>query len=209
MEKDKSTPLITYKGTDKDMKCRGFQYEVGGEYEEPKAKACSAGFHACEHPLDVLGYYPPGLGSRYFEVEQSGDLDKATDDTKVASTKLKVCGEIGIPGLVKAAVEYTMSRAKPVKGGRTSIEMGAASATGVKGAASATGEDGIAIASGYQGRAKGALGCVICLAERKVPDMWAGKAPVLAAKAAIVDGKTIKADTWYTLKNGEFVEVEK
>lgn len=109
--------IISYKGMDKDMKCRGFQYEVGGEYEEPNSRVCSAVFHACEHPLDVLGYYPPGLGSRYFEVEQSGDLDKATDDTKVASTKLKVCGEIGIPGLVKAAVEYAMSRAKPVKGG--------------------------------------------------------------------------------------------
>ena len=96
--------IKTYKGFDKDLKCRGFQYEVGKEYEEKKASACNYGFHACEMPIEVFSYYAPGDNSRYCEVEQDGDLSKHREDTKVASTKIKVGAEIGIPGIVKAQV---------------------------------------------------------------------------------------------------------
>ena len=205
--------MIAYKGTDKNMKCRGFQYELGKEYETDKAQACKEGFHACEYPLDVFSYYNPA-GNRFFVVEQDGELSRDSDDTKVASTKIKLKAEIGIAGLVKAAVDYTMERATPVKGGRATGDQGAASATGdrgaasatgYRGAASATGEGSVALAAGYQGKALGALGCVICCVER---GEWNGETyPILAAKAAVVDGEIIKADTWYTLKNGEFVEV--
>ena len=83
---------------------------------------------------------------------------------------------------------------------------GAASATGVLGAASATGKSGVALAAGVACKAKGALGCAICCVER---GEWDGETyPILAVKAAIVDGETIKADTWYTLRNGVFVEVK-
>ena len=83
---------------------------------------------------------------------------------------------------------------------------GAASATGYHGAASATGKSGVALAAGIECKAKGAIGCAICCVER---GEWNGKAyPIVAVKAAIVDGEKIKADTWYQLKNGEFVEVE-
>ena len=96
---------MNYKGFDKDLKCRGFQYEIGKEYECENAVACETGFHACERPLDVFSYYPPA-SSRYCEVEQSGKTDTNSDDSKVASTKIKIGAEIGIPGLVKAQIEY-------------------------------------------------------------------------------------------------------
>jgi len=155
-------PIVTYKGFDKNLQCRGFQYEVGKEYEhDGEAKACNSGFHACEYPLDVFGYYEPA-GSRFAVVEQSGQLSRHDDDSKVASTKIKVTAEIGIPGIVRAAIEYTMARAKPVKGSVTRKDnaasaatgyRGAASATGNWGAASATGDGGAASATGYRGAA--------------------------------------------------------
>ena len=206
--------MKAYKGFDNDLKCRGFQYEIGKEYETDKAVACETGFHACEYPLDVLGYYPPNV-SRYCEVEQSGETDKRGNDTKVASTKIKIGAEIGIAGLVKAAIEYTKERAIEVKGGRASQDQGAASATGGHGAASATGYYGaasatgkasVALAAGCYGRVLGGLGCAICIVERG--DYDGETYPIIAIKAAIVDGETIKPGVWYTLKNGEFTEVE-
>lgn len=97
--------MKAYKGFDKDLKCRGFQYEVGGEYECDEAKVCEVGFHACERPLDVFNYYSPAT-SRFCEVEQSGMLDKSDGYSKVASSKIKIGAEIGIPDLVKAQIEY-------------------------------------------------------------------------------------------------------
>src|SRR5699024_3221423 len=120
---------VNYKGMNTDMTCRGFQYEVGKEYETDKAEACECGFHACEYPLDVFNYYPPA-SSRYFEVEQSGEMDRSGEDSKVASTKIKIGAEISIAGLVKAAVEYTRERATEEPGGCATGYQGAASATG-------------------------------------------------------------------------------
>ena len=98
-----------YKGFNKDMTCKNFQYEIGKEYETDKAQACRCGFHACEYPLDCFSYYAPSE-SRYCEVEQSGDISKTNNDTKVASTKIKIGAEIGIKGLIKAAFEYVKER---------------------------------------------------------------------------------------------------
>ena len=193
------------KGMDKDMKCRGFQYEVGKEYETDKAIACECGFHACEYPLDVFNYYPPA-GSRFFEVEQSGELSKSYDESKVSSTKIKIGAELNIAGLVKAAVEYTKERCTQGEGEKATGTRGAASATGYQGAASATGKASVAVASGFEGRAMGALGCAICLVER---GEWDGDTyPIVSVKAAIVDGEAIMPGVWYTLKDGEFVEVD-
>ena len=143
---------MNYKGMDQNMQCRGFQYEVGKKYETEDAEVCEKGFHAFEYPLDVFNYYPPA-GSRFFEVEQSGKLSKSGNDSKVASTKIKIGAEISIAGLVKAAVEYTKERAKEVPGGHATGNRGAASATGNRGAASATGNRGAASATGDQGAA--------------------------------------------------------
>ena len=214
---------MNYKGMDKDMRCRGFQYEVGGEYETDKAEVCESGFHACEYPLDVFNYYPPAT-SRFFEAEQSGELSKGEDDTKVASSKIKIGAEVSIAGLVEATIEYTRERCTQNEGDKATGNQGAASATGNQGAASATGNQGaasatgnrgaasatgkasVALAAGVEGKAKGALGCAIFLAER---GEWDGETyPIINVKAAIVDGETVNADTWYTLQNGELVEVE-
>ena len=135
---------MNYKGFDKDLKCRGFQYEIGKEYECAAAVACETGFHACERPLDVFSYYPPA-SSRYCEVEQSGETSASSDDSKVASTKIKIGAEIGIPGLVKAQIEY-------VKAHTTTEHTDPKAATaGNRGAATA-GNRGAATA-GYRGAA--------------------------------------------------------
>ena len=156
-----SNAIKTYKGFDKDFKCRGFQYEVGGEYEEKHAEACHSGFHACKMPLDVLGYYAPAT-SRYCEVEQSGEISQGGGDSKVASTKIKIGAEIGIPGLVKAQIEWVkesigydaaIKKADESPDEHATGYQGAASATGDQGAASATGDQGAASATGTRGAA--------------------------------------------------------
>ena len=204
-----SETIKSYKGFDKDLKCRGFQYEIGKEYEEPEANVCRAGFHACERPLDVFNHYYP-VNSRFCEVEQSGELSRDTDDSKVASTKIKIGAEIGIPGLVKAQIEWvkahtTTEHTDPERA--TAGDCGAATA-GNRGAATArgkasVGENGLAVARGNNVRVKGGLGAVLVIAEENESDYdikdWA---------AVLVDGETIKADTFYMLKNGEFVETE-
>ena len=132
--------IKTYKGFDKDLKCRGFQYEIGKEYEEKNASACNCGFHACEMPIEVLCYYEPGKQSRYCEVEQDGSLSRSGEDTKVASTKIKIGAEIGIPGIVKAQIEYVKERATESKTHHSTGDWSANSATGDWSANSATGD---------------------------------------------------------------------
>ena len=140
--------IKTYKGFNKNMTCRGFQYEEGKEYEEEIVEVCDHGFHVCEYPLDCLNYYYPNE-SVYHEVEQSGEIQKHNDDTKVASTKIKIGAEISIAGLVKAAIEYTVKRVK--KDAESDEKHGASSATGTCGASSATGDYGASSATGYCG----------------------------------------------------------
>ena len=140
--------ITSYKGFNKDMTCRDFQYKEGESYEEPSAKACERGFHACEYPLDCLDYYSPNE-SVYHVVEQSGEISRHSDDTKVTSTKIKIGAEINIAGLVKAAIEYTMKRVNPEA--KADERQGASSATGYYGASSATGDYGASSATGYKG----------------------------------------------------------
>ncbi|WP_333697803.1 DUF7666 domain-containing protein [Bacteroides congonensis] len=140
--------MKSYKGFNKDMTCRGFQYEEGKEYEEESVEVCDHGFHACEYPLDCLNYYSPNE-SVYHEVEQSGEIQKHNDDTKVASTKIKIGAEISIAGLVKAAIEYTVKRVN--KEAESDENHGASSATGNCGASSATGDYGASSATGDYG----------------------------------------------------------
>ena len=199
---------MNYKGFDKDLKCKGFQYEIGKEYECESAKACEKGFHACERPLDVLVYYPPAT-SRYCEVEQSGEMSTNSDDSKVASTKIKIGAEIGIPGLVRAQIEYTRAHTTTEHtdpGAATAGARGAATAGNwgfaLSGGTSSVGEKGVAVARGDCPRAKGGAGAVLVLIKTKDSD------EVEAIKEIVVDGEKIKADTWYTIKDGEIAEVD-
>ena len=146
----------SYKGFNKDMTCRGFQYEEGKEYEEESVEVCDHGFHACEYPLDCLNYYSPNE-SVYHEVEQSGEIQKHNDDTKVASTKIKIGAEISIAGLVKAAIEYTVKRVN--KEAESDENHGASSATGNCGASSATGDYGASSATGDCGASSATGDC--------------------------------------------------
>ena len=146
--------MKAYKGFDKNMKCRGFQYREGETYHEETAELCTSGFHACEMPLDVLGYYAPGDGSIYREVDlEDVSQDRQSENTKVCAKTIKIGAEIGIPGLVKAQIEYIKSRTAKEPGMIATGYQGAASATGDRGAASATGDRGAASATGYQGAA--------------------------------------------------------
>ena len=225
--------IKSFKGFDKDLTCRGFQYEIGKEYETDKAKACSEGFHACQQPIEVFSYYPPG-SSRYCEVDQSGTIDKGTDDSKVASSRIKIGTEIGIPGIVKAQIEYvkahtTTEHTDPERatageyGAATAGEYGAATAgeygaatAGNRGAATAgnrgaatsrgsskVGEQGLAVARGNNIKAMGGLGAVLVLCE-EATDSY----DIKKVKAVVVDGVKVKPDTWYTLKNGRIEEVK-
>lgn len=206
--------IKSYKGFNKDMTCRGFQYEEGKEYEEETADACHSGFHACEYPLDCLGYYSPNE-SVYHEVEQNGEFDRGEDDSKVASTKIKIGARLDISGLVKAAIDFTMSRVK--KEAESDEDYGASSATGDYGASSANDSESVAVAWGYKGKAMCVIGSHIVLAEwkyigskeddrydRAEQEAW----EFVGAKMFRVDGEKVKPDTWYRLENGELVEVE-
>ena len=203
-----SEKIIAYKAMDKNMQCRGKQYEVGKTYHEDKADCCNAGMHACENPLDVLHYYPLKDGPRFFEVECGGNVDKSEEDSKLACTELTVKGEVNFAGLVKATVNAVFNRVKgkePFSSGNYSTagssgNYSTAAATGAYCSAKADGKDSIAVVNGACGKACGALGCYLVLTE------YDDDGNMLLAKMAKVDGAVIKENTWYTLKNGEFVE---
>ena len=148
--------MKAFKGFNKDLTCRGFQYEEGKEFHTEKAECCEEGFHACEYPLDCFGYYSPAQ-SVFHEVELSGDMDRRSDDTKVCATDIKIGARISIAGLVKAAIEFTMSKVN--KEAKSDERHGFASATGYRGASSATGYRGASSATGYRGASSATGNC--------------------------------------------------
>ena len=212
--------IIGFKGFDKELKCRDYQYEVGKEFEEKgKIKACSNGFHFCENPFDVLGYYPPSSekgSSRYCIVKGSGNIDRHGDDTKVACSKLHISAEIGLKGIIEAGVKFILDKVnwKDNKGSNTGDQsvatntgyQSAATNTGDRSAAEVTGKESIAIVTGKDSKAKGIIGCWIVLTER---GEWDGNVyPIKEVKAVRVDGEIIKPDTYYKLINGEIIQCE-
>ena len=249
--------MKAYKGFEKGMKCRGFQFEEGKTYEEKTADLCHSGFHACERPLDVFAYYPPA-SSVFHVVELDEVSDQREKDSKVCAKKITVGAALDVFGLVKAHIEYTKEhttkeRTNPRmatagdsgaatagsygaataghRGAATAGDRGAATAgfygaatAGDRGAATAgdsgaatagfygaatsrgktsVGKNGAALVRGNAVRIRGGLGALLVIAEEK-QDSY----DLEAWKAIIVDGETVKADTWYQLKNGELVECE-
>ena len=147
--------IHSYKGFDKDLKCRGYQYEVGKDYEqEGNIKCCENGFHACEFPLEVFNYYAPGGNSRYCTVTQSGEMDKREDDSKVASSKIHIETEIGLDGIIKAGVKFILDKVnwKDKKATNTGYRS-AATNTGYRSAATNTGNQSAATNTGNQSAA--------------------------------------------------------
>lgn len=218
--------MKAYTGFDKDLKCRGFQYEVGKEYEEENASLCKKGFRACENPLDTFRYYAP-TDSRYCEVEIEDNGERSSDDSKVCGKHIRIGAEIGLKGVINAGVRFVFDKCESAaeecaSGWRgnaaASGESGNAAASGWRGNAAASGESGTAAVTGWHGKAsaigkqcvavawgadslaRGAVGNWIVVSERD------DDGNIIDAKIVKVDGDTIKADTWYKLANGEIVE---
>ena len=149
--------MIVYKGTDKEMKCRDFQFELGKEYVEEEAKLCYKGFHGCEYPLDVFAHYAPA-DSRFFVADLDGVTDEEEEgDSKRAGTKIKLRAEIGIAGIVKAAVEYIKEKAESSK--NQTGDYSAATNTGDWSAATNTGDYSAVTNTGYGSAATNTGNC--------------------------------------------------
>jgi hypothetical protein len=144
--------LKAFKGFDKRLRCRGFQYEVGKEYQEPEASLCRNGFHACENPLDTFRYYPP-TDSRYCEVEIDDNGQRNSEDSKVCGEKIKIVSEIVLDAVIKAGAQFIFEMCKGSAEDHASGRSGNAAASGVRGNAAASGESGNAAASGARGNA--------------------------------------------------------
>ena len=142
-----SEKIIAYKAMDKNMQCRGKQYEIGKTYHEDKADCCHTGMHACENPLDVLHYYPLKDSPRFFEVECGGNVDKSEEDSKLACTELTVKGEVNFAGLVKATVNAVFNRVK----GKEPFSSGDCSTAGSSGYCSTAGSSGDYSTAGSSG----------------------------------------------------------
>ncbi len=200
-----------YKGFDRDFKCQGFQYEVGKTYEHPGEVVCcpdsddlkegNGGFHFCLNPLDVFSYYSPT--NRFAIVESKGGHKKHGEDSKVACKKIHIKSEITLSALISAGVKFIFdcvdfTNAPATNTGYGSVAMN----TGDRSAATVEGGESVACALGFDSKAKGSLGCWVVIAERD------GEGKILTVNSAKVDGEKIKADTFYKLANGEFVEEE-
>ena len=249
--------IKSYKGFDKDMKCRDFQYEVGKEYNmDGEIKCCNRGFHACKSPLEVWDYYDM-LNSRFAEVEQSGKIDEEEKSTKVCSSHIKIKAELKLADIINISVEWLKDITSPSKvktdgelndnGVRKkqngssgdsakigssgdyakigssgySAKIGSSGDSAKIGSSGyyakigssgdyaqivSTGEDSVIMCAGNSSIAKAKVGSWITLAEWKWSDKKKRDVPV-CVKTEYVDGQNIKADTWYQLKNGKFVEV--
>ena len=216
------------KGFDKNLRCRGFQYEVGGEYTEETAELCNRGPHACENPLDTLRYYRPG-DSRYCEVEIEDNGQRSRYDSKVCGKHIKIGAEIGLKGVINAGVRFVFDKCESATDENASGESGNAAASGVSGNAAASGWRGNAAASGESGTAAvtGKYGKASAIGKQCVAVAWGQDSlargsvgnwlvvserdddgNIIDAKIVRVDGEAVRENTWYTLQNGEILEVE-
>ena len=211
--------MKAYKGFDKDLKCRGFQYEVGKEYEEGSAELCKKGFHACENPLDAFRYYGP-TDSRYCEVDVDDNGERNSNDSKVCGKHIKIGAEIGLKGVINAGVRFVFDKCESATEENASGESGNAAASGLRGNAAASGWRGTAAVTGWHGKAsaigkqcvavawgqyslaRGSVGNWLVVSERD------DDGNIIDAKIVRVDGEAVKENTWYTLQNGKISEVE-
>ncbi len=209
-----------YKGFSKGLICRGKQYAENTVFEEDNAEICHSGMHFCKNPFDVLEHYGfvnenTAELNEFCEVEAL-DEAKTDDEKKFCTKKLKIGAKLGISGLINAFVSFTLANVKSEGVATNTGNRSAATNTGYRSAATNTGDcsaatvsgkESFAIATGIDGKAKGTLGCYIALAEWEWNDDE-NRYRLMNFKTHKVDGETIKPDTFYMLKEGEFVEVE-
>ena len=219
--------IITYKGFDKDFKCRGFQYEVGNTYEtDDDIECCNRGFHACESPMEVFDYYDM-LTSRFAEVEQSGKIDKEVASTKTCSSRIKIKAELKLADIINLGVEWLKEITSPskIEANNTSndgysakigssgnyAQIGSSGNTAKIGSSGnyakidSSGQDSVIMCAGHDSKAKAAIGSWITLVEwKRIEDVW----KPICVKTEQVDGKRIKADAYYRLIDGKFEEVK-
>ena len=220
--------IKSYKGFDKNLRCRGFQYKIGGIYEmDGKIKMCNRGFHACESPFDVFDYYTM-IDSRFCEVEQDGNISKEDRGTKICSSKIKIKAELKLADMINLGVEWLKEITSPEKI-KTSIkdnssgydaQIGSSgydaqigsSGNGAKIGSSgygakidSTGEDCVIMCAGINSVAKDSKGSWVTLSEWSYSEEKQRYIPI-CVKTEFVDGEKIKADTYYSLKGGVFVE---
>ena len=235
MKTNKQNTIIAYKGFDKDLKCKGFQYEVGKTYKhDGDVKCCYSGFHACENPLDVLEHYNE-FDSRYCKVEQSGVFSKSED--KTASSEIKIVSEIGFVGLFQDAIEFIQKNTDSkwvikdtdessgyyakigssgyyaqIGSSGDNAKIGSSGNNAKIGSSGyyakivSTGEDSVICCAGEKSIVKAKKGSWITLSEWEWSDEKNRTIPK-CVKTEYVDGERIKADTWYKLVDGEFTEV--
>ena len=215
-----------FKGFDKDMKCRGLQYETGKSYETDKAELCESGFHFCENPLDVLGFYPlidgDGEMNRFGEVEAEGLV--LSDGKKSVTTKIGIKVELGLKELVGASIKFLFEKTETEKASgyfsrlvasgdcsqlaasgdcsqlAASGDYSQLAASGDSSHLAASGENSVLANIGKYGKVKGLVGTWITLAEY---DNGGKCKCVMSAK---IDGKRLKAGIWYKLENKKIVE---
>ena len=211
--------IKSYKGFDKNLRCRGFQYKIGGIYEmDGKIKMCNRGFHACESPFDVFDYYTM-IDSRFCEVEQDGNISKWDRGTKICSSKIKIKAELKLADMINLGVEWLKEITSPEKI-KTSIKDNSSgygakigsSGYGAKIGSSgdgaqidSTGEGCVIMCAGINPVAKASKGSWITLSEWSYSEGKQRYIPI-CVKTEFVDGEKIKADTYYSLKGGVFVE---
>lgn len=227
--------IKAYKGFDKNMQCRGFQFEEGKSYEEPEAILCKKGFHACENPIDVFRHYAPGE-SIFRKVELEDVSEMSEKDSKVCGKKIKIGAEISLRDMIREGVKIDIQTANESTSGdyspaatageyshaatsgdsshaATSGDYSHAATSGDSSPAATSGESSTAATSGKEsiaaaiGRNSKAKSTIGNWIVLAEYGEWNGKYyPVLCVKCGKIDGKTLKPDVWYRLNGGKFEE---
>ncbi|EAU0107084.1 hypothetical protein MB63_21625 [Salmonella enterica] len=206
--------IVTFKGFNKDLKCRDFQFAIGETFHhDGKVEACGSGFHACECPFDVFSYYPPAE-SRYAETISFGITDSEEGgDTKIASSSITIKDELTLPQFIQRGIEWIWSKIDKsleqqiMCGNRSAAtntgNRSAATNTGNRSAAEVSGSQSVAAAFGIEGKARASEGGAIVLCYRDEDG------ELIHIRASKVGENGIMPNTWYQLnEDGEFVACE-
>jgi hypothetical protein len=208
--------LKGYKAFNKGLICKGFQFEVGKEYEQKgNLKCCNNGFHLCENPLDVLDYYNL-TESEFAEVEVLGDIDR--EENKIATNKIKIGAKLELPSFIKASFDFIYEKCKINKDDEsvisnderrsqvaTSGHYSKVATSGESSQVDLQGEYSVGACVGCNNKIKGKKGNWITLAEWKYDNALNKYIPI-CVKSVQIDGKKIKEDTFYKLENKKFIE---